>query len=68
MKQALGLDKSDDSEQVRVGEVLRVLLRGDFYRYLRDSLPKCIINNRTTSTNVEILVAALQLYALNKLR
>lgn len=67
MKQAAGIDELADCEQVRVGELLRVLLRGDFYRYLRECIPKCIINNRTTSSNVEIVVAAILLTSISKL-
>lgn len=67
IKQALGVSGINPSSSVKVVEVLRVLRNGVFYRFLADSLPKCIINNRTTSANVEIVIASVIAYSVKKL-
>lgn len=68
IKQALGVEDVYFGTPVKVIEILRVMRNGAFYRFMTDNLPKCIINNRTTSVNVEIVIASLIVYATNKLR
>jgi hypothetical protein len=49
---------------------MRILFRGEFYRFIRngDNQLKILINNRTTEANVKIIKAALFVSALKKLK
>jgi hypothetical protein len=49
--------------------VVRVLLRGEFYRFIdnSDNQLKILVNNRTTDANVKIALSALFVTALKKL-
>jgi hypothetical protein len=49
--------------------VVRVLFKGEFYRFIEnvDSQLKILINNRTTESNVKIVIAALFVTAMKKM-
>jgi hypothetical protein len=49
--------------------VVRVLVRGEFYRFIEnvDNQLKILINNRSTEANVKIALAALFVTAMKKL-
>jgi hypothetical protein len=49
--------------------VVRVLFKGEFYRFIEnvDSQLKILINNRTTESNVKIVIAALLVTAMKKM-
>lgn len=50
--------------------VIRILFRGEFYRFIENSENqlKILVNNRTTEANVKIIMAALFVSVLKKLK
>lgn len=50
--------------------VMRILFRGEFYRFIENSENqlKILVNNRTTEANVKIIMAALFVSILKKLK
>lgn len=49
---------------------MKILLHGDFYRFIfkSENEIKILINNRTTEANIKIIIAALIGLCLKKLR
>ena len=49
---------------------IRILFRGEFYRFIEnsDNQLKILVNNRTTEANVKIIIAALFVSVLKKLK